>query len=100
MTEKKKERELTIDEKYLILKTNHEALVKATTALEEKYNKSQKRVQFLEQAVENAQEQVEIQKRIVADSLTKHNEDNQNYATELQDLKFGKNRTKVTLPIG
>ena len=104
MTEEiKKERELTLDEKYKILKANHEALVKATTALEQKYFKAVARNEFLENAIENAQKQVEIQKRIVADSLAKHNSDNQNYATELQEIKFGKDGPKpkpVNLPIG
>lgn len=95
-------RELTIEEKYKILQANHKALVEATTRLEKKYHKRGDRIAFLENALLNAQKQVEIQKQIVRDSLEKHNQDNQNYANELQDLKFGKDRKKakpVVLPI-
>lgn len=104
MTEEKKEkRELTLEEKYLIVTNNQKVLVKATEALQEKHDKLVARVKFLEDALENAQKQVEIQKQITRDSLAKHNEDNQKYADELQDLKFGKGGKKpkpVSLPIG
>lgn len=97
--EKKKERVLTLDEKFKILKANHDALVRATKALEKKYNKAVIRNQYLEGVVKTTQDQLTIQKKIVADSLTKHNKDMKKAAVEVQEAKFGKGKP-ITLPNG
>lgn len=75
-------------ENYLILKTNHESLVRACEKMVEQNQKLRDRVIYLERLLENAQRAVDINKQIMIDSLTKHNEDNQKAAAEVQALKF------------
>lgn len=81
-----------VKQDYLILKTVHNNLVGATEVLQEKYNKLLERNIFLEAQLVNAQASVDINKKIMIDSLTQHNEEKQNMGERIRELKLGPSR--------
>lgn len=86
----KTKRKLTDRENLLILREKHDAMVAGIEAMNKEDTRLRERILWLENALINAQKNVDIHKQIMINSLTKHNEDNQNVAKELQEVKFGK----------
>lgn len=77
---------------FIALQELHKSHVKASDSLEEQNRKLIDRNIILENQLVNMQRALDINREIMANAVTKQNEERESMATEVRELKTGKTR--------